>query len=30
MKGKWGVIVTDVQGDFAEWKNGSFAGGSHL
>lgn len=25
MKGKWGVIVTDVQGDFTEWKHGSLA-----
>ena len=22
---KWGVIVTDIQGDFTEWKNGSLA-----
>ncbi len=25
MTGKWGVIVTDVQGDFTEWKKGSLA-----
>jgi len=25
MKQKWGVIVTDIQGDFTEWKNGSLA-----
>ena len=25
MTGKWGVIVTDIQGDFTEWKKGSFA-----
>src|SRR5208283_3823223 len=25
MVGKWGVIVTDVQGDFTEWKKGSLA-----
>ena len=25
MKEKWGVIVTDIQGDFTEWKNGSLA-----
>ena len=25
MTGKWGVIVTDIQGDFTEWKKGSLA-----
>jgi nicotinamidase/pyrazinamidase len=25
MLGKWGVIVTDMQGDFTEWKKGSLA-----
>jgi nicotinamidase/pyrazinamidase len=25
MRQKWGVIVTDVQGDFTEWKAGSLA-----
>lgn len=25
MKKKWGAIVTDVQGDFTEWKGGSLA-----
>ncbi len=25
MKEKWGVIVTDIQGDFTEWKKGSLA-----
>jgi nicotinamidase/pyrazinamidase len=25
MKGKWGVIVTDVQGDFTTWRMGSLA-----
>ena len=25
MAAKWGVIVTDIQGDFTEWKKGSLA-----
>lgn len=25
MAERWGVIVTDIQGDFTEWKNGSLA-----
>lgn len=28
MKGRWGVIVVDMQGDFTEWKRGSLAVGA--